>query len=374
MWKKAFKNSLFNSTFLCRIVVAFLLPFFALSILIKFAATNMDLAYNDSTIEPRVGFLEDYKNIELVSHLKANCSIRFEADEAKLKQLLNDDTLDVYLLINDFQYTSDSTLKISLTQYSNENRNGKALRIVQEALLTYESMLIERNLSVLTLDPSWLDPIQVQKENTFSLMEEIGKMVQILKSSATKFLNILFFLFIPWLIRALILRLKKNNLAPDYKWLLAAMLACILTTQVLYWSVYIALGQETEGMLSSVLSSLMFFISFDALMYLFLNWISTCLFLISVLLLLYWKTKDSLQYVQYSFWVILLIQASIFAMLGTPSSDHFWLNLLPINNNFTVGYFSTLKGDEVGLFYCSSLVNFFISGILLRFVMKKIHQ
>ena len=145
-------------------------------------------------------------------------------------------------------------------------------------------------------------------------------------------------------------------------------------TQVLYWSVYMALGQEIEGILSSVLSSLMFFISFDALMYLFLNWISTCLFLISVLLLLYWKTKDSLQYVQYSFWVVLLIQASIFAMLGTPSSDQFWLNLLPINNNFTVGYFSTLKGDEVSLFYFSSLVNFFISGILLRFVMKKIHQ
>ena len=94
----------------------------------------------------------------------------------------------------------------------------------------------------------------------------------------------------------------------------------------------------------------------------------------SVLLLLYWKTKDSLQYVQYSFWVVLLIQISIFAMLGTPSSDNFWLNLLPINNNFTVGYFSTLKGDEVGLFYFSSLVNFFISCILLRFVMKKIHQ
>ena len=355
-------------------MVAFLLPFFALSILMDFAATNMDLAYNDSTIEPRVGFLEAYKNIELVSYLESNCSIRFEADAAKLKQLLNEDTLDVYLLINDFQYTSDSTLKISLTQYSNENRNGKALRIVQEALLNYESMLIERNLSALTVDPSWLDPIQVQKENTYSLMKEIGKMVQIVKSSATKFLNILFFLFIPWLIRALILRLKKNNLAPDYKWLLAAMLACILTTQVLYWSVYIALGQETEGMLSSVLSSLMFFISFDALMYLFLNWISTCLFLISVLLLLYWKTKDSLQYVQYSFWVVLLIQISIFAMLGTPSSDNFWLNLLPINNNFTVGYFSTLKGDEVSLFYFSSLVNFFISGILLRFVMKKIHQ
>jgi hypothetical protein len=226
-----------------------------------------------------------------------------------------------------------------------------------DILDTYEDQLIVANLKGLSLDENVLNPIVINKTNSYSYFEQISQRVEQIKGSVASTINLFIVLMSLWLLRFLVLRIQPSKQGSFSAHLLSLMAASILCMVVVFVGFFQGIHIEVEGMARSVVLSINNLLVWKTMHQVFWMWLPTFLF---VLGLLGWlsSTTGPLKAHKRTFWAVILLH--VVALFGLVPVDQISLmqQASPLMNTFVIGQmaFKGTLGDYqwwVALFFAS---------------------
>lgn len=338
------KSIFFNWQLWLRLILAFFVPFLLLSSIMSVSEKQINEALGQQLDQPRLGLMgKEYVPKELLERLQNGINLRELQNKGDIFLLVEEDSLDIVLVFSDNFY-ADSNQLGTIEVYYNSIQNRNAVESVLDIVAWYKNKIVAKKIASMGLDRSVLEPILIQKNNTFSVFATVGKVLESVKGVLSNILNLLFVLLIIWLVRNLILRATfvgnpKNWLANLLLIFMITMLAMALT----FIGFQAGMNIELEGMIKSLVLSVQQLLIWNRLSSFLILWWPTWLFIIGLLGWITATSKKTLSAYSITFWIVIFIHfIAIVGMFPTKELS-VWAACFPIYNVFGVGQLA-MKG------------------------------
>lgn len=350
-----FVSLIISLQFWFRVFMAFLVPYLFFSAVLQYTSRSInELTEAEPKIEVAIvgqSFLPPdlFKKMQVVAKLK------LVPNKEALERLIRLDSIQVGLVFYAGFNNKDSSPK-PVDYYIKTRQQNPAYSLI-DILDTYEDQLIVANLKGLSLDENVLNPIVINKTNSYSYFEQISQRVEQIKGSVASTINLFIVLMSLWLLRFLVLRIQPSKQGSFSAHLLSLMAASILCMMVVFVGFFQGIHIEVEGMARSVVLSINNLLVWKTMHQVFWMWLPTFLF---VLGLLGWlsSTTGQLKAHQRTFWAVILLH--VVALFGLVPVDQISLmqQASPLMNTFVIGQmaFKGVLGDYqwwVALFFAS---------------------
>jgi hypothetical protein len=327
---------------LWRLLAAFLVPYFLFSIITTIAADTINESLGQMP-PPRVGIVhQDQMPMELMTTLRARTTLSIVKGEDNLMARVENDSLDIGLLFD--QLPTGNSYRGNIVVYYNSMRNAGAVRQVLEMINNFEEELVAYNLQEVDIDKGLVNPIQIDKRDTFDSLLLLGQVMKSAKGGISNVFNFLLILLVLWLARQLVLRTAIY--APDrfLRNFIFIVLGTALGMMLVFWGLQVGLDIEQEGMIRSVIRSVQQLILVDKLYPVLILWIPTWLFVLGLLGAITAGSSTRVGAHGRTFWVVVLLHGIALFSFASAKTAKVSLLVLPIVNVFRLGQ-RNLRGE-----------------------------
>lgn len=362
---QSIRSILFSWQILLRLLIAFLIPSFFFSGIMTAAADNINDFLGGSEDKARVGLvgkaymptalLNEFNNKTIVTHLN---------QESDLLSLLDKDSLDIGVLFSS-NFSSDSTDNKVISVYYNAVQHGTDAHAALDILEDYEKALVLQKVEAMGLSTKIIDPVTIQKTNTFNAFITLGKIMNNIRGTVSSVLNFLFILLVLWLTRILVLRAYYK--AP--KNFLTNLFLVFLTTMLGMGLVFVGfqsgLDAEQVGMVRSIVLSIEQLLVWNKLSSFLWLWWPTWLFIIGLFGCIAAFSNSMVATYTRTFWTSIVIHGiALYGLIPIEkmtSIDPF----IPILNVFRVGQLAMKGTLDTGSWTISMIVSSVAALLLL---------
>jgi hypothetical protein len=333
----------FNWQFWFRLLLAFLLPFLLLASIMNIAAENVNNMLGGDPVKSRVALVgKDAMPLSLLNKIESEARIIEVPSRKEIELFLYNDSFDIALVFPKNFYV-DSVFTGAVEVYYNSMQNGDAVDYILDILEDYEDLMVADKIQKIGLEQNIINPIVLEKTNTFSPTIMLYQIMEQVKGALSNVLNLLFVLFVIWLVRNLILRAEFWRPSFFAANLVVIFVAALLATALVFIGFQTGVNADIEGMLKSIILSIQQLLVWNKLSSILWLWWPTWLFIIGLLGCLTSYSKNELKAHSRTFWAAVIIQ--VIAVWGLmPITEMNWLETIaPILNVFAVGQLA-LKG------------------------------
>lgn len=332
----------FSWHILWRLLAAFLIPYFLFSIVTTLAADGINESLGQLP-PPRVGLVnQGAVPMELLTTLRAKTTLTVVEGEANLMARVENDSMDIGLVFD--KKPLGGTYKGNITTYYNSMRHARAVREVLEMIDAYEEQLVALNLKGKEIDQQLINPIIIEKKDTFDGLLLLGDVMKKAKGGISNVFNFLLILLVLWLARQLVLR--SAIYAPEHfgRNFILIILGTALGMVLVFWGVQVGLDVEQSGMIRSVILSVQKLIVVDQLFPILLLWVPTWLFILGVLGTIAAASSTRVGAHGRTFWAAVGLHVVALFSFASAKTVNITLLVLPIVNVFRLGQ-RNLRGE-----------------------------
>lgn len=338
---QSLKLLLSSVQFWLRMALAFLIPYILLASIMNTSQHAINEALSEEPEKPRLALIgsENVPN-NLLQEFQTECIIKNISDKNEILLLIDTDSIDIGLVFPD-EFKTDSSANKSLEVYYNSMQNRTAVGDVMDILENYEDNLVQAKIQEIGLSEDIVNPIKLEKTNTFNAFVMVGKIMEQVKGILSNILNLLFILLVLWLLRNLLLRLEMAGVATKFGTRLGLVyLVALAGTALVFIGFQMGIATEVEGMVRSIILSVQQLLVWNKLSAFLWLWIPSWLFIIGFMGCIISSSDDMLKAHSRTFWFIILIH--IIAMIGLFPIDKIGYGqaCLPIWNIFSIGQLS----------------------------------
>ncbi|MGH1338499.1 MAG: hypothetical protein ACRBFS_20455 [Aureispira sp.] len=332
----------FSWHILWRLAAAFLIPYFLFSIGTTLAADGINELLGEVP-PPKVGIVNQQEvPTKLLTMLRAEAELLLVEEEAALMTQVEEDSLDIGLLFT--KQAVDESYQGTIKVYYNSMRHAQSIRSVLELINTYENQLVALNLEGIELDRTLINPIQLDKNDTFDRFGLLGEVMNGAKGGISNLFNFLLLLLVLWLARQFVLR--TTIYAPERfgRNLVGTILGTTLGMVFVFWGVQVGLDVEQSGMIKSIIISVQRLIVLDQLYPILILWAPTWLFLLGTLGIITTASSTSVGAHGRTFWAVVLLHLVALFSFASASVIKMTLLVIPVVNVFRLGQ-RNLRGE-----------------------------
>jgi len=333
----------FNWQFWFRLLLAFLVPFLLFSSIMNIVADNVNDMLGGDPVKPRVALVgKDAMPAALLNKIESEARIIDVPSKGEIELFLYNDSFDIALVFPKGFYV-DSVFTGGVEVYYNSMQNGDAVNHVLDLVEDYEDLIVADQIQKIGLEKKVINPIVLEETNTFSPTVMLYKTMEQIKGALSNVLNLLFVLFIIWLVRNLILRAEHWRPSSFGANLVVIFIATLLATAFVFVGFQTGVNADVEGMLKGIILSIQQLLVWNKLSSILWLWWPTWLFIIGLLGCIATYSKNELKAHSRTFWVAVIIQ--VVALWGLMPIIEISLleTISPILNVFAIGQLA-LKG------------------------------
>ena len=332
----------FSWHILWRLLVAFLMPYFLFSLGTTLAADGIN-EWLGEVPPPKVGIINQQEiPMELLTTLRASTTLSLvDAKESLLTQI-EEDSLDIGLLFP--SAPADAAYEGTIKVYYNSMRHARSIRTVLELINTYEDQLVAKNLEGVELNKALINPIKLDKNDTFDSLLLLGEVMNGAKGGISNLFNFLVILLVLWLARQFVLRTAIYAPQRFGRNLVATIFGTTLGMVLVFWGVQVGLDIEQSGMIKSVIISVQRLIMIDQLWPILLLWVPTWLAVLGLLGTITAASSTSIGAHGRTFWAVVLLHVVALFSFASASIVKMTLLVVPVVNVFRLGQ-RNLRGE-----------------------------
>jgi len=322
-----------------RVVLCFLLPFVLIAALMKASEQGIDQAL-DTSIVPKIAVIGlDYLSLELRAQLKENAEFEVLENEGEAVLALEEERVDLGLVIPT-DFVQDSIVSGTITVYYNSMKSQQEVGLVFDILQEYEEDLVENNLTTIAVDERLVNPIKLDKKNSFNPLLQVGKMFSQAKGIIANVLNSLWLLLCLWLVRYLALKVTEEGKEHFVSAFIFSCLVILAAVFLVLFGVYQGLEIELEGTVKSIVLSTQQALTWKKVSPMFYLWIVLGWAIMGMLGIVASLSNDALKATNRTYWIVIVLM--VFAMFGFAPVEVLGMGTLatPLINVFAVGQVS----------------------------------
>lgn len=325
----------FTWSVLWRLLAAFLVPFFLFSVVMTAAADTINESLGQLPI-PKVGVVHQKEiPVKLLTALQANTTIIAVEKEADLRTCVENDSIDIGLLFE--KQPKEENYKENVVIYYNSMWNARAVREVLELIDDYESQLVALNIKSLKVDNKLINPVNVDKKDTFDSLLLLGRIMKGTRGGISDFFNCLVIVLVLWLARQMVLRTAIDTPKSFKHNLLVTIVGTALGTSLVFGGLQAGLSVELTGMVKSLLMNIQRLIVLDQLYPILILWLPTWLFILGLLGTITTASATQIRAHERTFWVVVGLHFVALCSCASAKTGSIFSIILPIVNVFHLG-------------------------------------
>lgn len=370
---QSLRSILFSWQILLRLLVAFAIPSFFFSGIMTAAADNINSFLGGTKTKARIGLVgKSYVPNDLLQKFETTATLTHLQQEEELLELLDKDSLDIGVLFPN-NFANDTNRQKKIKVYYNAVQHGEEAHTALDILENYEQKLVLNKVEAMGLAPEIVNPIVIQKTNTFNAFITIGKIMDNIRGIVSNVLNFLFILLVIWLTRILVLRAyyraPKNFLTN----LILIFLVTLLGMGLAFVGFQAGLDAEQVGMVRSIILSIEQLLVWNKLSSMLLLWCPTWLFIIGIFGCIAAFSNSMVAAYTRTFWATIVIHA--IALYGlVPIQEMNAIDpFLPILNVFRVGQLAMKGTLDTGSWTIAMVVSS-IAAVVLLLLWRMLYQ
>lgn len=340
---RSIKLVIFSWRTIARLILVYIVPFLLITGVLKLSSILLEQAMEAPTRIPTAGLVGlETLPPKLKTALEQKINLKMYDDEATMLVELEADSISLGLVLPENFYNSSDTIpKGTINIYYNIMRRGLAMERVMEVLYRFNRETAWLNVQSLGVSQDRIEPIKIQKNNTFNPLMMLGKAMSQVKLIVANVINLLWMLLLVWLARRLVLRITEHyNIASFLPQFLASLLMLMTAMILVFIGVQVGLQTEVEGLMKSFVANIQQLLTWNKLSATTYLWIPTWCFILGLLGMLSNVGVRILYAYERTFWGVVVLLLFAFYACANLNLEHSWWLYVPILNVFGVGQLS----------------------------------